>query len=488
MDMELSQRINWLIRLRWLASSAVIYGTFLFTGFLGVRLDPLPLYLIGAAIATYNSFLIVGLKWSEVASTANRLERARVMANAQIVIDLFFLTLLIHFSGGVENPIAFFYIFHVIIASILLSRRETFLQATIAVVLYGSLVLGEYARYIPHLNLFDWERSEPAFEGLFVAVTLLVFCSTLYLAAYMATSITARLRSREMEIMALTRALEEKAQELEGAYNQLSKLEQIKSQYMGRVSHEMKAPLSSVQSSLKAVLDGKPETISPTQRELVAKAEKRIRGLLSLAADLLILARTREAKMFTDRRPLSASAVVEKVVAQHSPRAEARGLSLETLLPGTPLTIFAEPEALEQMLSNLLSNAINYTPTGGKVELGVDSIENTVRFQVRDTGIGIPSADVPKVFNEFYRAENARRFCEEGTGLGLSIVRTIVDAHGGEINLESQVGVGTTVTVVLPRGEMPPDGEAIEGEERPEAAESDAPGLYGLESESRQPE
>lgn len=471
-DVELSQRIYWLIQLRWLASSAVIYGTFLATSFLGIRLDPLPLYLMGAAIAIYNSFFIVGLKWSEVVSGTNRLDQARVMANAQIIIDLLFLTLLIHFAGGVENPLSFYFIFHVIIASILLSRRETFLQATVAIVLFGGLVLGEYWGIIPHVNLFSWGRSEPAHDGLFVTVALVIFSSTLYLAAYMATSITGRLRMREMEILTLSRELERKAQELEGAYTQLSDLEQIKSQYMRKVSHEMRAPLAAIQSSLKVVLDGQTGAIPTAQREMVARAEKRIHGLLSLVTDLLILSRTREAKLFRDRQPTCLLAVMEKVIAQHAPRAEARGVSLSTHLPRTAPTMYADPEALEQLFSNLLSNAINYTPNGGKAELALDAIENTIRVRVRDTGIGIPSAELPKVFNEFYRAENARRYSEEGTGLGLSIVRTIVDAHGGEINLESQVGVGTTVTVMLPCGVGPAEQEEIEGEQHPPVTSS----------------
>ncbi|MCL4371282.1 MAG: ATP-binding protein [Chloroflexi bacterium] len=466
-DVELSQRIYWLIQLRWLASSAVIYGTFLSTTLFGVRLDPLPLYLIGAAIAMYNTFFIVGLKWNDVVSGDSQLAQARMMANAQIVTDLLFLTLLIHFSGGVENPLAFYFIFHVIIASILLSRRATFIQATVAIVLFGSLVLGEYARIIPHVSLFGRAGLSRAHDGLFVATVLLVFSSTLYLAAYMATSIMGRMRARGMEILGLTMELERKAQELERAYNQLSELEQMKSQHMRRVSQEMRAPLAAVQNSLRGALEGRAGELPAAQRDMIARAERRTHSLLTLVGDLLVLSRARETRLFTDRQPVSPLTVVEKVVAQQAPKAVAKVVALSTRAPDAAPTMFADPEALEQLLSNLLSNALNYTPAGGKVDLAVDVLEDNIRFRVSDTGIGIPSAEIPKVFNEFYRAENARRFSEEGTGLGLSIVRSIVDTHGGQIDLESQVGVGTTVTVVLPCGENPAaEGEA-EGEEQP---------------------
>ena len=466
-DVELSQRIYWLIHLRWVASSAVIYGTFLSTSFLGVRLDPLPLYLIGAAIAIYNSFFTIGLKWTEASSGEDRLAHARMIANAQIVVDLVFLTLLIHFSGGVETPLSFYYIFHVIIASILLSRRETFLQATLAIALYAGMVLGEYAYLLPHVDLFGGQHAAQVHDGLFVATVLLAFSSTLYLAAYMATSITMRLRARGQEILALSQELERKAEELKAAYDQLSELEQIKSQHLRRISQEMKPPLSVIHGWLKSALDGQAGELSPPLGEIIAKAERRTRGLLALVGDLLILSRARDARLFTDRRPLNPTCILQKVVSSQSARAASKGITISLRTPSTVPAMYADPEALEQMLTNLLSNAISYTPEGGRVEVSLDSLEDNVYFRVRDTGIGIPSAEIPKVFNEFYRAENARRFNEDGTGLGLSIVKSIVDTHGGQINLESQVGEGTTVTVVLPRGEPPPASTDIEEQEQP---------------------
>ncbi len=471
-DIELNQRIYWLIQLRWLASSAVIYGTFVATTIVGLRLDPLPLYLIGAAIAIYNSFFIVSLKWNEVGSGHNRLAQVRIMANAQIVIDLLFLTLLIHFSGGIETPLSFYFIFHVIIASILLSRRETFLQATVAIALYCSLILGEYEGLIQHVSPFGPARSAMVHDGLFVAVVLLVFGSTLYLAAYMATTIMGRLRTRGREIWSLSQELEGKAYELEKAYNQLSELEKIKSQHMRKVSQEMKAPLTAIQSSLRGMLDGQSGDLGVAQREMISRTEMRANGLLSVVNDLLILSRTREVRLFTERQVVSPLAVAEKVVAQQRGKAEAGGLTLLTRFAEDTPGMYADPDALEQLLDNLLSNAINYTPNGGDVELSVDALERNIRFRVRDTGIGIPAAELPKVFNEFYRAENARRYTEEGTGLGLSIVRSIVDTHGGQIDLESQVGVGTTVTVVLPSGERPvPESEGEEQSAEPEPSQ-----------------
>ena len=115
-EIELGQRAYWLVQLRWITSSAIIYGTFMATTVMGMKLDPIPLYLIGAAVAMYNSIYIIGLKWTEARSRDSHLRSVRLLTDGQIATDLLSLTLLIHFTGGIENPLAFYFIFHVGIA------------------------------------------------------------------------------------------------------------------------------------------------------------------------------------------------------------------------------------------------------------------------------------------------------------------------------------------------------------------------------------
>ncbi|MGI5836898.1 MAG: sensor histidine kinase [Chloroflexota bacterium] len=454
-DEELSQRVYWFTQLRWLAAFTVIVGSFVATNFLGIKIDPLPLYLIGAAIALYNFQFLAGIKRAEVGPKESRLTSARSIANTQIVVDLFFLTLLIHFTGGVENPLSFFFIFHVIIASILLSPRETFLQATVAILLFGGLALGEYAGIIPHVHLFGPTWPDMSSHGLYVAIVLLVFSSTLYLAAYMATSITGRLREREKETIELTEKLGLKAKELEEAYNHLAELERIKSEHLGKVSFEIKPPLATIQTSLKIVLDSLVGEKPAVRKDMIQRAEGQTQRLLNFASDLLVLSRAREARLFTERKPIDLLEIVQKVVTHYKPQAEAKSITLSVQFLEQPPCLYADPEALEQVVMNLVGNAVVYTLEGGRVDVKVDELGNAARLVVKDTGIGIAAADLPKVYNEFYRAENARRFNEEGTGLGLSIVRGIVETLGGEIEVESQVGQGTTFTVLLPGGPLP---------------------------------
>lgn len=477
-EAELNQRIYWLIRLRWVAASTVFYGTFAAAHLVGASLDPRPLYLIGFAIAGYNSLFWIALKLAETAADA-RPSHVRAMANGQIVTDLLFLTLLIHFSGGVGNPLSFYFVFHTVIASILLSRRDTFLQASVATGLFSGLVLGEHTGIIPHVTVFDFSQIQPVGSGLFVLATLLGFASTLYLVAYIATSITGRLRHRDREILALNSDLESRARELEEAYKMVTDLEQMKSQYLRKVSHEVRAPMAAIQTSLRVVLDGFTGDVPPKQKEMIARAERRTHGLLSLVGDLLTLSRAREARQFTERRWINVSRVLDKVVALQTPRATARGIVLQTGIAEKLPLLLAEPEALEELLTNLLSNAINYTAAGGRVDFQVDQLGESIRFRVADTGIGIPQADIPKIFTEFYRADNARRFSEEGTGLGLAIARSIVDLQGGQIDVESTVGVGTTFTVLLPVPARPDEQLEEENDDQVAAASSSPQPIEG---------
>lgn len=474
LDTELRQHIHWLLQLRWVASSMVIYGTLVATGLLGFRLDPLPLYLIGAGIAGYNSLFVIALKW-KVLSSACKLGASRCIANAQIVADLVSLTLLVHYSGGIENPLAFYFIFHVIIASMLLSRRETFVQATLANGLFASAVLGEFMGIIPHVHVFGPTRPDLAHDRTFVAATLLVFSSTLYLAAYMATSIVGRLRERGKEILELSGELERKAGELAKAYDSLAQLERLKSDQMHRVSQEIRAPLAIIQNSLNGMLDGLAGQLTSPQREIVAGAERRASRLLHLVTDLLLLSKARDVRLFTERKLTNPDEAVRRVMSAEAPRAASKGVALVTRIQEGIPPMFVDPAALEQLLANLVSNAVNYTPDGGRVELKVESVGDHVSIQVSDTGIGIPSAELPKIFNDFYRAQNARRFREEGTGLGLSIVRTIVEAHGGEIDVKSEVGLGTTFAVVLPRGTAAGKQAGTEHMDQPDQAKAVPP-------------
>jgi signal transduction histidine kinase len=142
--------------------------------------------------------------------------------------------------------------------------------------------------------------------------------------------------------------------------------------------------------------------------------------------------------------------LVSKVVSQLRPVAEEKDQELRVVVAEEPLTVVATEEGVERILVNLVGNAVKYTPRGGDVGIVLERVEQEARIVVQDTGIGIPKEAQVHLFEEFFRAENAKAIEREGTGLGLSIVKSLVDRYGGRIGVESEAGQGTTFTLVLP--------------------------------------
>jgi len=440
---ELLARLRWFIRHRWAAATAIPVTALVASAWLHIRLPLAPLFLIALGILAYNLLFVWLVKIVEAKKGPAGLSAARLLANAQISTDLFALTLLIHFSGGIENPFIFFFIFHIIIASILLSWRDTFLQAGLAVFLFSSVAILEATHLISHYRLWPFFSWDTYRQPVFIFGTLLVFAATLLLSAYFATSITRRLRERENEVVRLSR-------DLRLAYDRLAAAEQAKALYMRKVSHELRAPLAAIQSTLKVILEGFLGPLPAKQAEMIDRADRRAGELLKLIEAILVLTRSREAPLEREKVSLSVLEVAQKVIALLTPRAEAKNITVETQLPRDLPSISGDPESIQQLFTNLLSNAIKYTPEGGKVSLSASAEPPSLRVAVSDTGIGIPPEDLPNVFNEFFRASNARQFARSGTGLGLSIVKAAVEAHGGTITVSSQPGQGTTFEVRLP--------------------------------------
>jgi signal transduction histidine kinase len=165
---------------------------------------------------------------------------------------------------------------------------------------------------------------------------------------------------------------------------------------------------------------------------------------------LLTLSREDAGIVQPSRESLDLSILVRDVAETMRPIAEGRGQQLSVSANGAAIT-HGDPVRLRHVIYNLVDNAIKYTPANGKVELAIQTLSDTVRLSVQDTGVGIGQEHLPHVFERFYRVDKSRSRAEGGAGLGLSIVQSIVQAHGGQVEIESQPGVGTRCTVQLPR-------------------------------------
>lgn len=432
---RLIERIYWLIKLRWIAITGVVLTVLFAKQVLRVSLNSLSLYSIAAFLAIYNLIFILYLKRLERDKLSQLIVIANRIANVQISLDLLSLTMLIHFSGGIENPFIFYFIFHMIIASILLSRRASFLQATFAVFLFMLMIWLEYTGFLRHYSLKGFVLDGLHTDKIYIFGVSLVFISTLYLAAYMAGSISIRLREREKSLKEANDLLEEK--------------DRIKSEYVLRVTHDVKEHISAIQSCIVAVAEGITGELNPRQRDLIKRADERACKLILFIKALLEITRIKLSR-YIEMKEFSLTKTIKNAVMLVDVKAKAKGLSIESHVEAN-IVIKGTQIHIEETIVNLLSNSVKYTLKSGKIGISAKDEGDSVLIQISDTGIGIPKDEASKVFDEFYRARNAREIERDGTGLGLSMAKEVVERHNGKIWVESEEGKGSTFSIVLPK-------------------------------------
>jgi len=450
---ELIERIDWLISLRWLAVVGTLLTIVVVSSYFPGLLLQSPLIAIATAIALYNfCFLLYARQIRAHESTALRLRQSTVFVYVQIALDLTALTALLHFAGGVENPFALFFVFHMIIASILLSPTASFLAALLASSLFAAMALLEYRSLIPHYNLVGFINPDLYRHGTYVGASILVMTTTLFLVIYMTSSISARLRARTNELLEVSQSHEAKSQELAELNTKLQKLDAARTKFMVTVTHELRAPVATIFSCLDLVLGGfaSPEK----ERQILERAQQRVTELLDLVKDLLELTGARQAEVQVEEaEAIQLADVLRNVEELMRVEAENKDLFLSVdIAPDLPL-VRAKPDHIKAIWTNLISNAIKYTEPGGIVVASLTHNPGYVVGTVRDTGIGIAADDLPKIFEEFYRTANARAICPQGTGVGLAIVKRMVESYGGKVWLESELGRGSKFTFMLPKAQ-----------------------------------
>jgi two-component system phosphate regulon sensor histidine kinase PhoR len=230
----------------------------------------------------------------------------------------------------------------------------------------------------------------------------------------------------------------------------LKRMDQIKSEFVSMVSHEIRSPLNSVLAQLKVILDGLAGKVTQRQQEILGRASEKVKSLLSLASELLDLARIESGLISQEKEQLNLSDILGDQVAFYGAAAQAKNISL-ALEPLPELApVFVDRRNMEEVVSNLISNAISYTPEGGKVAVSAAMEDVYLRISVQDSGIGIAPEDLERIFAPFYRVKNDKTRFIIGTGLGLAIVKSIVEAHNGFIRVESEPDRGSTFHVYIP--------------------------------------
>jgi signal transduction histidine kinase len=245
----------------------------------------------------------------------------------------------------------------------------------------------------------------------------------------------------------LARREAEQAQQLLTAQNeQLVELDRLKDEFVSSISHELRTPLTSIAGYVELLQEEEGDAQKLGHLAIVARNSER---LLALVTDLLFAARLQYGRLELERSPVDLRSLVEQCVDSARPRAQAASVRLELHAEDVP-QIAGEPAKLAQLLDNLVSNAIKFTPSNGHVEVRITPHPEMIRIEVSDTGIGIPDVERERLFERFFRAQSALERQIQGTGLGLYISKAIVDAHDGRIGVTSTPGAGTTFVVELP--------------------------------------
>jgi signal transduction histidine kinase len=254
--------------------------------------------------------------------------------------------------------------------------------------------------------------------------------------------------------------LRQRERELEVSNRLLAEQDKMKSQYVLIVSHDIQSSLSAIDSCLQTVLQGFTDPIGERTRDMVQRANIRTRHLLRFVRDLLDISRMRT-ESEVPKEQVNLVEVIEKEVELFQQQSRDRRIALDFENRAGKVILQANRFSMEQLFNNLLSNALRYTPEGGSVSviLQPTNQKNVVEARIVDSGIGIDPENIPYIFDDFYRAGNAKAFTENGTGLGLAIVKRIVELHNGTIRVESGVNRGTTFIFTLSTNEACPEAE-----------------------------
>ncbi|MFV0437737.1 MAG: ATP-binding protein [Desulfopila sp.] len=230
----------------------------------------------------------------------------------------------------------------------------------------------------------------------------------------------------------------------------IKKMDQMKSDFVSMVSHEIRSPINSLLMQLKVILDGLAGDTTAKQREILERASEKMLNLNNLVTELLDLSRIESGLVAHERELVDIAQLLTEQKTFHTPYAQKKTMHIELeLAPDLP-RLLANPRHLDEVISNLVTNAIKYSPEGGSVRISAKVTADDLNIEVADSGFGIPEEDLGKIFTRFYRVKDANTRTIQGTGLGLSIVKSIIDSLHGTITVTSAPGQGTTFSILLP--------------------------------------
>ena len=450
-DRELFDRLGWFIQIRWFMGLFALMLLLVAWSILGMRFREGggPARLTPAADAVLVIFLYNALFTflQHIVSARRRISRRIIIALAlgQIVCDTLAVLGLVHYTGGVENYFIILILLPLVIAAELLPSWLAYAAALAGAVGVHAMAYGEMWGVLPHVSVVSQAAGDAGplavlhADVLYVAQVTGALTIMMFMIVFLGSSIASRLRGRETQ--------------LEEAYRQLHDVDEAKGYFMRKAGHEMRSPLAAMFSILDAV-SGDPGRLAESNRQLIDRAKRRIGALMELVKDLRRYSWLRSPASEVEPGTVSMEELIDAAVELFGPQAEAQEVSLIAAV--NPARVRGDEEMLREVVTNIVTNAIQYTPRGGRIEIELAIEGSSAVLRVTDTGIGISKPARAKLFEEFYRSPEARKHFPDGTGLGLAITRRIVELHHGRIEVHSPPEGGTIFAVSLPISQTNP--------------------------------
>ncbi len=436
----LMRNVLWFCRLRWIVIAAfVAFGAASWSPgvfpYLGLR-PRLAWPFVVAAILTVINLAFLG----PVRRLTERAGAANTNLWAQIVLDLLVVTVVVHCLGSLETYAAFAYLFHIVLACIFFPRVWSFGVAAVAGSLFVICVALEQAGVLPSASIYAQVGPRSAKElASSVALLNVTFAIGIWIVVwYLASYLSAMVRARDNELADTNR--------------RLVATEQEKTRHMLRTTHELKAPFAAIHANAQLLLGEHCGKLPEEALEVARRIARRCRRLATEIQQMLQLANLRSLGEHPPlREELDLAAIIRWSIGQVRTAAGERSIAIEDDLE--PVRIVGVPDHLKMLFANLLSNAVSYSHEAGRVHVRCSAAEGDGPVvTIEDRGIGIPAEKLPRIFDEYYRTDEAAQHNKDSTGLGLAIVKRVAAAHNIRVRVDSMTEVGTRFTLRFPEG------------------------------------
>ncbi len=415
------------IRLRYFAAFSLALFAMLSRTLFGLSLSSVQtnvIFSVTLFLFVYN--LIVHKLHFELTRNAKKFNPVHLSV-LQMVADLILLTVIIYYTGGIESPFLSFYIFHMIIGSLVLPSCMVYLSAFLVSAIITALAFLELSGSIVHHCVYGLLNSELYLRPTYVSITLITFYATLFFSVYIANKIARQLYVQEEHLI--------------NALDELKNSNERKQKYIMGVMHEIKSPIAASQSLVELLIGGYAGEISEKAKDKLVRIRKRNVEAIEMINDILRISRIHMLSE-SELEEVNPVDLLEKETEKVKDFAKQKEIEITIAKPkGKKRTVKGDARVISLALSNILSNAIKYTQRGGKIEALAIFKQKYLEIRICDNGKGIPKDEIEKVFTPFYRLKRDKGKIE-GSGLGLALVKEIVNQHNGEILLESPSHLG----------------------------------------------